>query len=161
MKCALRVRTPCVGGYCLASSLLASSAESRFSNVSMMCCVQVLLSAKSLDQVHSATHAFFVNMCNLCYLTPPELAGRKHNMREATRQRLESLMDHALAAASAAAWLHAARQKLKELQVRNTTVHPAIACIVRGCRLCDTDKQLIMVAPPTLPSLAVGVLHVF
>jgi hypothetical protein len=83
--------------------------------------VQVLLSAKSLDQVHSATRAFFASMCNMCNLQPPGRAANK--MRETTRQRLEGLMDHALAAALAAACLHAARQKLKELQVRATVSH--------------------------------------
>lgn len=75
----------------------------------------MLLSAKSLDQVHSATQKFFSEMCNLCSMLPRD--SRRNNVWDAMRQRLENLLDHALAAAAAAGRLYAARQKLQELQV--------------------------------------------
>lgn len=89
---------------------------------------QVLLSAKSLDQVHSATRAFFHDMCSFCNLWPPNLQRtRKAKMCDTTRHQIEELMDHALAAAAAAGRVFAARHKLRELQVQTTGSH------IQGC----------------------------
>lgn len=75
------------------------------------------MSAKSLDQVHSATRAFFEDLCSFCNLVPRGGTANKYKGRNGMRQMLEGLMDHALAAAAAAERAHAARQKLKQLQV--------------------------------------------
>jgi hypothetical protein len=126
----------------------------------VLCCVQVLLSAKSLDQVHSATRAFFANMCNMCNLQPPGRAANK--MRETTRQRLESLMDHALAAASAAAWLHAARQKLKELQVRATVRDSfGLTCLYNAIVICSLSCHRVacVQVDSLLPTVATFCIH--
>jgi hypothetical protein len=77
----------------------------------------VLVSAKSLDQVHSGTRTFFDVLCSFCNLVPPGCTSIKYNMRSSMRHKLERLMDHALAAAAAAERKHAARQKLAQLQV--------------------------------------------
>lgn len=75
------------------------------------------MSAKSLDQVHSATRAFFKELCSFCNLVPRGATANMYKGRNGMRQMLEGLMDHALAAAAAAEREHAARQKLAQLQV--------------------------------------------
>lgn len=93
--------------------------------------LQALVSAQSLDQVHSATQAFFATMCSFCNLNPAaataagskhgapstQQATKRHSLISGVRKQLEDCMDAALAAAAAAGRVHAARQKLSELQV--------------------------------------------
>lgn len=80
------------------------------------CCLQVLVSAKSLDQVHAATRSFLNTVCSLCNLQTP--GASPSPLRQGMRNRFDALMDVALGAAAAAGRVQAARQKLVTLQVR-------------------------------------------
>lgn len=128
------------------------------------------MSAQSLDQVHSATWVFFDTMCSFCNLVPPAAAGSRRQAAQASgqpapapatmhqrfsngvRQQLEALMDAALAAAAAAGRVHAARQKLSELQVggcrssaktgRGQGVNPWYACLPRCCMASKPEACL-------------------
>lgn len=74
--------------------------------------LQVLLSAKDLDGVLTATSAFFSRMCSLCTMQP-----RANTAAALASTSIAALMDVALTAAAAAGLLQEARHKLHGLKV--------------------------------------------